>query len=79
MNSVHRPRAASPGSIADASTRSLGGVANVLRIHGLRPETLDGHLRLYRAVMPSKIVVGLSGKVREMMAVMVSAYNECHY
>ncbi len=50
---------------------------NILRIHGVNPPVLKGHLALYRAVMhgPSP----LSRMQREMLAVVVSAHNECHY
>lgn len=54
-----------------------GVVDNVLKIHSLRPDTLDGHLRLYTAVMhaPGR----LSRREREGMAVAVSARNHCGY
>lgn len=54
-----------------------GVVENVLKIHSLRPDTLDGHLRLYRAVMHAP--GSLSRREREGMAVAVSAYNRCRY
>lgn len=56
-----------------------GVVDNVLRIHSLRPATLDGHLKLYRAAMFPPPGEGLSRREREVIAVAVSAYNECHY
>ena len=56
-----------------------GVVDNVLRIHSLRPDTLDGHLRLYRAAMHPTDGEGVSRKERELIAVAVSAYNACHY
>ncbi len=56
-----------------------GTVDNILEVHSLRPETLDGHLRLYRAVMHSRPVPGLSGREREILGVVVSASNGCHY
>lgn len=52
-------------------------VDNILRIHSLRPETLDGHLRLYRAAMRTDIDV--DPRERETLAVAVSAANACHY
>ncbi len=50
---------------------------NILRIHGINPPVLKAHLALYRAVMhgPSP----LTRIQREMMAVVVSADNQCHY
>ena len=56
-----------------------GVVDNVLRIHSLRPETLDAHLRLYRSAMHPPVGQGLSPREREVIAVAVSAYNACHY
>lgn len=52
-------------------------VDNVIQIHSLRPATLDGHLRLYGAVMHAKD--GISRRERETLAVAVSAANACHY
>lgn len=54
-----------------------GRLDNILRVHTLRPETLDGHLHLYRSIMRAS--TGLSRREREVMAVAVSAYNHCHY
>lgn len=54
-----------------------GTVDNILKIHSLRPETLDGHARLYHSVMhdPGR----LDAADRETLAVLVSAANGCHY
>ncbi|MCH9681481.1 MAG: carboxymuconolactone decarboxylase family protein [Deltaproteobacteria bacterium] len=54
-----------------------GRVDNILRVHALRPDSLDGHLRLYRAAMHSP--QGLTRREREAMAVAVSAVNHCGY
>lgn len=50
---------------------------NILRIHGVNPPVLTAHLQLYRTVMhgPSP----LTRTQREMMAVVVSNLNRCHY
>lgn len=50
---------------------------NILRIHGINPPILVAHWELYRKIMygPSP----LSRIQREMMAVVVSNINECHY
>jgi alkylhydroperoxidase family enzyme len=57
--------------------RPDGGVDNILRIHGLNPPSLEHHVALYRHAMfgPSP----LSRAQREMIAVVVSAANSCHY
>jgi uncharacterized peroxidase-related enzyme len=53
------------------------GVDHILKIHSLNPESLNGHYRLYEHLMrgPS----GLSRAEREMIAVVVSQTNGCHY
>jgi len=56
-----------------------GAVDNILRIHSLRPESLEGHLRLYRSVLHPKDPAGLSRRERELIGVAVSAANACHY
>lgn len=54
-----------------------GGVDNVLGIHSLSPRSMEAHFNLYRLLMrgPSE----LSRIQREMIAVVVSAVNQCHY
>jgi len=53
------------------------GMDNILRIHSLNPASLEGHLRYYAHLMrgPSP----LTRLQREMVAVTVSAYNDCFY
>jgi len=48
-----------------------------LKIHSLAPETLSAHLGLYLAVMHAP--GDLSRARREMIAVVVSSVNGCHY
>lgn len=54
-----------------------GGVDNIVKIHSLAPETLTAHLSIYKTLMhdPGE----LSQRQREMIAVVVSALNQCHY
>ena len=56
-----------------------GAVDNILRIHSLRPESLEGHVRLYRSVLHPRDPAGLSRRERELVGVAVSAANACHY
>jgi len=56
-----------------------GAVDNILRVHSLRPESLEGHLRLYRSVLHPKAPGGLTRRERELLGVAVSAANACHY
>ncbi|MCO5168691.1 MAG: carboxymuconolactone decarboxylase family protein [Planctomycetes bacterium] len=57
--------------------RSAGEVANVLAVQSLRPRVLEAHLDLYRTLMFAES--DLSRRQREMVAVVVSATNGCHY
>ncbi|NQV42172.1 MAG: carboxymuconolactone decarboxylase family protein [Candidatus Marinimicrobia bacterium] len=50
---------------------------HILRIHGVHSETMQYHYSLYKELMYSK--GPLSRIQREMIAVAVSAINECHY
>ena len=52
-------------------------VDNILKVHSLHPETLRAHADLYHTVMHSR--GDLSLIEREMIAVVVSALNGCHY
>lgn len=57
-----------------------GSVAEILKVHSLLPETLRGHLALYLAVQfGPKGPKGLGRAEREMLAVAVSAANDCRY
>jgi len=54
-----------------------GGVDNILKVHSLNPPSLEAHFQLYVTLMrgPSE----LSRAQREMIAVVASAANRCHY
>jgi len=54
-----------------------GGVDNIMKIHSLNPEGLAAHFELYRTAMRSTKT--LPRVDREMIAVVVSVANECHY
>ena len=54
-----------------------GGVDNILRIHSINTPTLKGHYELYSSA--TKGSKDLSRKRREMIAVVVSTVNQCHY
>ena len=61
-------------SMADPQT---GRIDNVLAVHGLNPEGMKAHWALYRAAMSG--TKGLRKVEREMIAVVVSDLNGCHY
>ncbi len=54
-----------------------GHVDNILKIHSLHPESLRVHFDFYKLVMYGRSK--LSRIQREMIAVVASAANECHY
>lgn len=54
-----------------------GFVDNILRIHGSNPPSLTAHFCLYETLMLGRSE--LSRIRREMIAVVVSALNKCHY
>ena len=60
-----------------ARARSNGKVANIVRSMSLRPGVLRVSMALYREIMfgPSE----LSRIERELLAVVTSAANDCHY
>lgn len=61
----------------DAVGALRGQVANIIKVHSLKPKTMLAHLGLYRELMfgPSE----LSRDERETIAVAVSVTNHCHY
>ena len=52
-------------------------VANVLKVQSLNPQVLEAHLKLYKSIMFEESP--LSRSQREMIAVVVSSVNSCHY
>lgn len=61
----------------DRYREPAGHVDNILRIHGLNPPSMKAHYDLYATLMRGKSP--LSKTQREMIAVVVSSINECHY
>ena len=55
-----------------------GTLDNVMRVHSLRPETMLGHLALYRSVLHSKDLT-LPIWFLEVIACYVSLINRCEY
>lgn len=54
-----------------------GQLDHIMQVHSLHPAGLRTHFDLYCAVMrPTR---GLRGADREMIALVVSQLNECHY
>ena len=61
----------------DAAVARAGKVFNIVKSMSLRPDVLRSSMALYRSIMfgPS----GLSRQERELLAVVVSHENDCHY
>lgn len=55
-----------------------GHVDNILKVHSLRPRTLQAHLYLYKAALHSK-PNALTPRERELVGVCVSRLNGCEY
>lgn len=72
------PAPEATGELAEVYRR-IGGaaVANILQVQSLSPATLATHHAMYRALMfgPG----ALSRAQRELIAVVVSQTNACHY
>jgi uncharacterized peroxidase-related enzyme len=61
----------------DAALERAGKIFNVVKAMSPNPETLRASIGLYRQVMFGES--GLSRQERELLAVVVSAANTCHY
>lgn len=61
----------------DRMTEPWGGVDNIMKIHSLNVPSLKAHFDLYKTLMRGRS--GLSRAQREMIAVVVSSVNRCHY
>jgi alkylhydroperoxidase family enzyme len=58
-------------------SKESGEMDHILKIHSLDPPTMESHIQMYKQLMfgPSE----LSRKEREMIALVVSVENNCHY
>ena len=54
-----------------------GKLANIMKIHSLDPESMQHHLDLYTSIMFNES--GLNREEKELVAVVVSALNNCAY
>jgi alkylhydroperoxidase family enzyme len=54
-----------------------GQVDSILKIHSLHPQSLRDHAQLYKTLMFGKH--GLTRPERELIGIVVSAVNRCHY
>ncbi len=68
------------GELLDVYNRMrdpAGNIANILGVHSLNPAALRTHFDFYRTLMFGRSE--LSRAQREMIAVVVSKTNACHY
>lgn len=66
--------------LADVIEKYYGKVCrpdNIVGISGCAPHMMEGHMALYRSVMYGKS--NIRRPQREMIAVMVSGFNDCFY
>jgi uncharacterized peroxidase-related enzyme len=61
----------------DAAVRRAGKVFNIVKAMSLRPAVLRRSMDLYRELMFG--ASGLTRRERELLAVVVSRENDCHY
>ena len=61
----------------DAAINRAGRVFGIVQAMSLSPSVLSSSLKLYERVMFAE--TGLSRRQREMLAVVTSAANNCHY
>jgi uncharacterized peroxidase-related enzyme len=61
----------------DAALARAGKVFNIVKAMSLRPAVLRASMQLYREIMFG--TSGLSRQERELLAVVVSRENDCHY
>lgn len=54
-----------------------GGVDHIIKIHSLNPKSMKGHYDMYAHLMRGRSE--LSRIQREMIAVVASTVNDCHY
>jgi len=74
------PPAEAKGRLAelyDAAVRRAGRVYHIVRSMSLAPRILESSFDLYQRVMYAP--AGLARQQREMLAVVVSRTNDCHY
>lgn len=58
-------------------TEPWGGVDNIMKIHSLNVPSLNAHFEIYKTLMRGRS--DLTRVQREMIAVVVSTVNRCHY
>jgi uncharacterized peroxidase-related enzyme len=65
------------GKIYADIEKKRGKLSNILKVHSLKPRTMQTHLDLYLAIMFNKSRV--KRELKEMIAVIISRLNGCQY
>ncbi|SES28726.1 alkylhydroperoxidase AhpD family core domain-containing protein [Salipaludibacillus aurantiacus] len=65
------------GKLSELYDQFNGKMANILKVHSLNPRSLETHLNYYKVIMFGQSPLPRS--LREMIATVVSAENECDY
>ena len=63
--------------LTDVVDADYGRVDNIMQIHSLNPKGMAAHVGLYRSAMAGTKT--LRKGERELLALVVSRYNDCHY
>jgi alkylhydroperoxidase family enzyme len=63
--------------LTDVVDADYGRVDNIMQIHSLNPKGMAAHVGLYRSAMAGTKT--LRKVERELLALVVSRYNDCHY
>ena len=63
--------------VYEAAVKRAGRVFNIIRVQSINPSVLEAGIGLYMGVMLHDSP--LSRAQREMLAIVVSSANDCHY
>lgn len=63
--------------VYDEIANARGKLSNIMRVHSLRPRAMQAHMDLYLQLLFCRS--GLTRAERELIAVVVSAANDCEY
>lgn len=64
-------------TVYDEIAEARGKLSNIMRVHSLRPEAMRQHMALYKTLLFGRS--SLPRADRELLAVVVSAVNDCAY
>ena len=75
------PEDSAEGEVANAyaacGNPKTGKVDHIMKVHALNPQSMLDHNNLYHTLMYGKSPI--KRRQREMIAVVVSSLNDCHY